>query len=348
MNNVFCVTSYNSVGCTFIDWSVYFLSNQTQHYNVKSTSWLPVSSNPLTELNAHVHAKNHPQGYATTKSFIEHIESLPSNGLHSIYPWALAPSAAAECLNLPPESIGDPTAFDHINQFRKDDYTKLLNLCREKQIKTVFVKSDPQSILYFQKKRVLEHLLLDHKTTATTQQQLNDEFQTVFFNRSLSEWQDKGLTEIWDVRERLALDTRPFDQNLINFVPDLQHPNLWINSIDLWTRTPAVLEKILKFLDLPLDHEKFTQWLPICREWQKIQLDILEFCFNQEHIVNAIINNWHYDIDLTFDQEVIIQHCLIYQHGLNLKTWQLEKFPKNTKDLHKLLEDNIHQVPKIY
>lgn len=344
MNNLFCVTSYNSVGCTFIDWSVYFLSNQSQHYNVKSNSWLPVSPNPLTELNAHGHDRNHPQGYDTTKSFIEHIETLTSDRLHSIYPWALVPGAAAAYLNLPPESISNTDILKRINQFKKDDYHEILNLCREKQIKTVFVQSDPVSILYFQKRRVLAHLLLDYKTTATSEQQLNDEFQTVFFNKSLTDWQDNGLTKIWDVRERLALDTRPFDQDLINFVPDLQHPHLWINSFDLWTRTPDVLEKIMKFLELPIDHEKFNQWLPICSKWQKIQLDILEFCFNQEHIVNAIINNWHYEIDLTFDQEVVVQHCLIYQHGLNLKTWQLEKFPKNTKDLHKLLEPNIHPI----
>lgn len=344
MNNVFCVTSYNSVGCTFIDWSVYFLSNQFQHYNVNSNRWLPVSSNPLTELNAHGHDKNHPQGYDTTKSFIEHIETLTSDRLHSIYPWALTPGAAAAYLNLPPESISNADTFKRITQFRKDDYHELLNLCGAKQIKTVFVQSDPGSILYFQKRRVLAYLLLDYTTTSTTEQQLNNEFQTVFFNKSLTDWQDNGLIEIWDVRERLALDTRPFDQNLINFVPDLQHPYLWINSFDLWTRTPDVLEKIMKFLELPIDHEKFNQWLPICSKWQKIQLDILEFCFNQEHIVNAIINNWYYEIDLTFDQEVIVQHCLIYQHGLNLKTWQLEKFPKNTKDLHKLLEPNIHPI----
>jgi hypothetical protein len=344
MNNVFCVTSYNSVGCTFVDWSVYFLSNQSQHYNVNTSRWLPVSQNPLSGLNAHGHEKNHPQGHDTTKHFIEHIESLPSDRLHSIYPWALVPGAAADYLNLPPESIGDPDTLKRITQFKKDDYNKLLNLCHAKQIKTVFVQADPGSILYLLKKRVLTYLLLDYKTVSTNIQQLNDEFQTVFFKNSIADWQARGLTEIWDVRERLALDTRPFDQDAINFVPDLQHPHLWINSIDLWTRTPDVIEKIMKFLELPINDEKFNQWLPICREWQKIQLDSLEFGFNQEHIVKAIINNWHYEIDLTFDQEVIIQHCLIYQHGLNLKTWQLEKFPNNTKDLHKLLEPNIHPI----
>ena len=60
--------------------------------------------------------------------------------------------------------------------------------------------------------------------------------------------------------------------------------------------------------------------------------------------MDAIVNNWHYEIDLTFEQEVIVQHCLIYQHGLNLKTWQLEQFPRNTRDLHRLLEPNTHTV----
>jgi len=83
-------------------------------------------------------------------------------------------------------------------------------------------------------------------------------------------------------------------------------------------------------------------------DWQKKQLDLLDFCYNQPHIVDAIVNNLYYEIDLTFDQEIIIQHCLIYQHGLNLKTWQLEKFPNNTQDLHKLLEPNIHSVENIY
>jgi hypothetical protein len=71
---------------------------------------------------------------------------------------------------------------------------------------------------------------------------------------------------------------------------------------------------------------------------------LLEFCYNYKHIVDSVVNNWYYQIDLTFEQEVVIQHCLIYQHNLNLKTWELTKFPSNTQDLHKLLEPNIHPI----
>ena len=166
----------------------------------------------------------------------------------------------------------------------------------------------------------------------------------MFFSQSLEKWKDLSLDNVWDLREQMALNLRPFDLSRIEFVPDQHLSYLWINSIDLWTRTPQVIEKIMKYLQLPVGKEQWDQWLPVCLNWQKIQLDILEFCFNQPHIVKAIVNNWDYEIDLTFEQEVIIQHCLIYQHGLNLKTWQLERFPCNTRDLHILLEPNTHQV----
>jgi hypothetical protein len=50
--------------------------------------------------------------------------------------------------------------------------------------------------------------------------------------------------------------------------------------------------------------------------------------------------------NLDFYKEVIIQNALLYKQNLNLKNWQLEKFPANTQDLHKLLEPNIHQLIK--
>jgi hypothetical protein len=344
MNNIFCVTSYNSVGCTFIDWSVYFLTGQTQHYNVKSNSWLPVTQNPLTDLNAHGHLKNHPSGYIKFQQCVTQLAQLRSDTLHSVYPCPLLIGAAAKRLDLPIDSISDGAVLDRITQFTKNDYSEILKLCEQQQIKTVYVACDLNTILYFDKKRIIRPLLSNYKTQASSSQQAQDEFQSLFFNQSLVQWKEQGLDNCWDVRERMALDSRPFDTTAIDFVPVIAGQHLWINSIDLWTRTTSVIEKIMNYLELSIDPERLAQWLPICCAWQKIQLDILDFCYNQKHIVDAIVNNWHYEIDLTFDQEVIIQHCLIYQHGLNLKTWQLEKFPSNTKDLHKMLEPNTHMV----
>jgi hypothetical protein len=343
MKNIFCVTSYNSVGCSFIDWSVYFLTGQAQHYNVKLKSCLPVSQNPVTPLNAHGHKKNHPFGYAETQQYLDHIKSVNDNKLHSIYPTAILFGMAAEYLNLPADSIRNPDDFNSITQFKKNDFGKVLKLCEHQQIKTVYVASDPATILYFDKKRTVSALLLNYNTPADSIQHVKEDFHETFFNQSLSQWKNLGLTEIWDVRERMALDTRPFGFD-IEFTPPFSNTLLWVNSLDLWTRTPWVIKKIMNHLQLPIDSKRFDQWLTVCSSWQKIQLDILDFCYNQQHIVEAIVNDWYYEIDLTFDQEVIIQHCLIYQRGLNLKTWQLKKFPNNTKDLHKLLEPNTHPI----
>ena len=49
-----------------------------------------------------------------------------------------------------------------------------------------------------------------------------------------------------------------------------------------------------------------------------------------------------FNLDLM--QEAAIQRELIYNYSLNLKTWQLEKFT-NTKQLHGLLEPNLHPIP---
>jgi len=45
----------------------------------------------------------------------------------------------------------------------------------------------------------------------------------------------------------------------------------------------------------------------------------------------------------------MMQHALIYKHGLTLKGWGLENFPDDTKDLHQLLEPNVyHDVEDLY
>jgi hypothetical protein len=105
----------------------------------------------------------------------------------------------------------------------------------------------------------------------------------------------------------------------------------------------------MEFCELAVDATRWESWLAVYNKWQKLHLEILEFTFNYQHIVDAIVNDWYYELnDLSFEQEIVIQHCLIYQHGLNLKTWGLEKFPANTKELHQLLEPNIHKIDSIY
>ena len=130
---------------------------------------------------------------------------------------------------------------------------------------------------------------------------------------------------------------------------DFTKSHFYAESESMWYDGKITIEQLMKFLNIPIDKTLWDRWVDVYNKWQQLQLEILKFGINFDHIINSIVNNWYYEIgNLTFELEVIIQHYLIYKHGLNLKTWQLEKFPSNTQDLYKLLEPNIHPVPSIY
>jgi hypothetical protein len=344
MNKKICVTSYESVGCTFVDWSLHYLSGQTQYYNLQSGQWIPISQNPITNINAHGHDKNHPCGYSITNFFIEQFNLLP-DAMYSMYPFKLRFDIATKLTKIPSDQLCNPEVFNQVVKFINDDYKKILQACHEQQVQVIYVHADPRMFLYHQNVRDLDKYLIKPGTPASEHDKRN-EIQEIFFNNSVMQWKELNLTEVWDIRERMALDIRP--NSVLTCDLDFQFPHHWVNCLDLWTRTENTIKNIMSYLNLEIVPACWQAWLPICKAWQEQQLSLLDFCYNQPHIVESIVNNWHYEIDLTFHQEVLIQHFLIYQYGLNLKTWQLEKFPSNTQDLHKLLEPNIHTVPKIY
>jgi len=176
--------------------------------------------------------------------------------------------------------------------------------------------------------------------------EMYNELDSVFFNQSIKSWNQQGLTNIWDIRERRALQSNLIDinHNIGKITVDFSFEHYWMDCRSWWFDGVDIIQDIITWLNLIIDHDRFQQWLPIYYAWQKIQSKHLRFQFSYQHIIDSIVNNWSYPIDLTFDEEVFIQHCLIYQHNLNLKTWQLTKFPNNTQHLHKLLEPNIHVV----
>lgn len=340
--SVYCIASPRSVGCTFFDWTIHFLSGQDKFYRIEDREWIPLAANPLQEINAHGHSKNHPAGFRNTQEFIKQALTKPKDQLYSIYPIPMHVFDAAINLQISSDQIGSPDNWALINQYSKNDFDQLFEFCNQQNVKFIYVGDHPDIQLYYLATRNISPLMTTGKL-ATTINDANAEFQQVFFNNSIKKWNQLELTDIWDQRERQALDTRPFHQTDTKFSGFL-YPHLWINCQDLWYNGEQAALKMLQYLELDLDSNKLAAWRPIYAEWQKKQLQLVEFNFNCQHIVDSIVHNWYYEIDLTFEQEVVIQHCLIYQHNLNLKTWQLSKFPNNTQDLHKLLEPNIHPL----
>ena len=345
MNNVICVTSANSIGCTFLDWSIHFLSGQQDFYHCKSQSLIPLSQNPIKQLNAHGHKKNHPAGLDSTARMHQHLLSLPQARFYSMYP--IMPLDTA--INRSGYSL-EQYAQTEIQQQIADEclaeFCNIINYLLDNDSPVIVIEQNAKLQVYTSMIRQLDRRLMQDKPVETYQQLMNEQ-NSIYFQSSVDTWQDLGLTNIWDQRERDALNIRPFNKS--NFVCNFNRPICRIDSLELWGFGPQVVHKVMNFLQLGIDANRLDNWHQVYRSWQKNQFDILEFAINLDYIVDAIVNNWYYQLPkLTYQQEVIIQHCLIYQHGLNLKTWQLEKFPSNAQQLHVLLEANTHPVEKIY
>jgi hypothetical protein len=340
--SVFCITSQGSIGCTFLDWSIHFLSGQKQFYRCNVGQWELLSNDPVQSVNAHGHPKNHPGGPKNIQRDIQQLLAQPKDKLYSLYPTAPRGITIANQLNIPIESVGQTDNYQQIRDRLAKDFNEIFEICQRENIKIIYVSADPYAALYFLNIRFFDAGFFHNAPLESTADAKNQILET-FFKDSIKTWQSQGLNNIWDERERQALDLRP----LLIDQPEpkgLQYPHLWINSMEVWNSGESAVLKMLQYLDLKVDQVRLEAWRPIYTKWQAIQQQNLNFCYQYQHIVDSIVNNWYYEIDLTFDQEVVVQHCLIYQHNLNLKTWQLIKFPNNTQDLHKLLEPNIHKL----
>lgn len=348
---IVCITSPLSVGCSFVDWSMHFLAGESTYYSVTEKQWVNLASpeSLFTVINAHGHKKNHSHGRQENIEFINQFRRLKNARLCSNYPVIQHIDVVANELKLDCQSLTQPEIWQSIQQYQKEDYLNIFNDSIDSGAKVVYIscQTDPATTLYFSEPRAFDRFLTQNKSP-TSIADMNAEFQQLFFSQSTSTWNELNLTDIWDVRERMALDLRPF-ATPVHEITDFTKNHLWINCVDLWYRGPMVIKKIMTYIDLPIDHSRYSHWTKVYAHWQQMQLDKLEFSFNINHIIDCIINNWHYELGtLSLTQEAIIQHLLIYKHNLNLKTWQLEKFPSNTKDLHLLLEPNIHSTVVLY
>jgi hypothetical protein len=353
MSNIFCVTSTQSTGCTFIDWSIHWLSGADTFYSITS-GVIKLTDSPLSNINAHGHKRNHPKGFAQTKDAVDHLTNTTYNGELSIYPVALKIDASAKELGIPitESHVFDANNMDSITDFSQQDFAKCWDYCHDNNVKIIFVSPSSTNPVYFLTGRSLDRQLLNEKPYASIDDFMQD-YLNIFFKESLTVWEDSyGLRNKWDLREFLALNLRPYNQLTQNEYIDFTQQHLYIDSQEIWHDGERTMVDIMQYLGINLDKTRLPQWEDQYRIWQAMQTKILKFSWNYEYICDCIVKNFYYNLssyNLTLQQEALIQHILIFKHGLNLKSWGLEKFPNNTQDLHLLLEPNrAHKVEDIY
>lgn len=291
-------------------------------------------SDPVAGTNAHGHPRNLCSGLAGSQIM---LQALPRcDRPVSFYATDRPVDVCCLDLGLPVDQLRYHTA--QVLAYQLDDYTRMLSWLADQGVPVIYVAFDPAVQGYLWQSRTLDRKRFSAES-ARDHEDMEQEFQSMFFPDS------QQPSEIWDTRERMALDLRPFDQpHYQDLTWSGRHH--WINCQDLWFDTESAVTGAMAWLGIKVHTPRLESWRGQARSWQHIQNRSLKFSRELQQIVLCTVKGHYHEIPkLTLKQEAIIQHCLIYHHGLNLRTWQLDHFPNNTLDLHQLLEPNQHPLP---
>lgn len=332
LTNMFCVTSLEQLGCTFLDWSIHYLSGQTEYFytgirktEIKPIAWTKLSDNPVKSINAHGHPKNHPHGSDELNLEIKIIKdtNIPTK-LYSSYP-------------VPKDGFKGTIKE---NQYIIEDYIKIFDICKDNGIPLIFVTRYPIDYLMN---------LRNRDTYNKNPRDLNTiiDYQRQYFPENIKKWNEAA----WDSREFLAVHIRPFENYLESLFSKtkymhemLSKDHYRVNANRLWFDGELVLISILQFLNLKLDTSRLAKWKDVYRNWQEnVTIPYSRLSWDISLICQSIVNGYSLDLSsykLDLYDEAIILHVLLYQYNLNIKSYGLESFPKNTKDLHMILEKN--------
>jgi hypothetical protein len=287
--------------------------------------WRTVDPHPLTKHNAHKFKPNQPNGIpnCTSDDLFQYLYALaqtPTDTWHTVY----------------------------FHDFHQDDTTTAaLNWANECADKLIVVDSSDHVLYHtdYHKRGGRDAKGNPQMIDAKTWQ---EDFINKYFLSSKQRWKDLQLTNVWDDREFMALNFRPFNRSSMQSRIRRSRPYFLLKGPDLWTSFDHNLSALFEYIGAEICHDRMDQWLQVYKEWRPFHHQRLMFCFYFESIIQNILNGNHMDLTrfhLDIEQEAAIQHALIYRHNLNFRTWQLERF-LDTKQLHDLLEPNIHPLER--
>jgi hypothetical protein len=326
-----------AVGGTFLTWSLHYLAGHKKYFYSKTNSWIDVPEDPTTNNNAHAFLVNHPDKIDQVPNMLATLKDMQTSDFHTMYIHNLNEDTRSSNARMNPGTRHQPTA-------------ELISAIAT-EFKKIIVLYSGHSLYHCSTRfRNLSSKWSDYnKKNLSNEEQLQD-FVEHFFTDSHKIWQEQNLNHVWDQREFLALNIRPFSVPNISVNIDLTIPHYSFDTFELYTIFDQTVDQLFDFLEIQINNDKKTHWMKVYNKWKKIHANRLSFAMYFDTIVNYIINGNNMDLvrfDFDLMQEAAIQHYLIYKHNLNLKTWELEKFT-NTKQLHTLLEPNTHKLENTY
>lgn len=309
------MTSYHAGG-TFIAWTIYYLSGVTHYYRAKEDRMLEICYDPinLVEKNAHNFWPNLPM---TKKDFDQFYDKMRSR--HDINFLFLH-------------------QVDGYTQNDVNDKLKSLD-------KIIFVDISPSYKKYYCMLEGRIFLREQYKSDGTfpSWEELHMDVLNRFYSDSLKRF--GSIETPWDHREFLALI---FDWDKKGIISDRydrkRFDHFYVDNVDVWLRFDQILPDVFGYLGLAIDQTRLGQWSQVYSRWKMFHKDRISFCLYFDSIVDGIVSGIDMDLgrfNLDVVQEAALLRSLMEKHGLNLRAYGLERF-KNTAELHKLLEPNIH------
>lgn len=314
-----------AVGGTFLNWSIHYLAGEKEYWSAWTKKPMPLIDSPVRGKNAHDFIANQVHYLSEFFDVSDALTQSTTDLLKVIYFHHFRNTTEAK----DPDTC---TAVSHLNQL---------------QAKTIFLTLNPQHLLYqcsYEKRSMVYSG--DYSRILLTAREILDHFIDRFFADSRPHWDQPNLDRIWDLREFVALNIDPFAIHTVQPMIELSSQPYVLDAVELMTMFDSSVYDLFRYLDIEIDPVRYEKWLPAYLKWKRVHSRRLKFVFNFQLIVHSIVEGCDLDLtrfELDIMQEAAIQRALIYQHGLNLKTWQLEKFV-NTAQLHALLEPNFHPL----
>jgi hypothetical protein len=156
------------------------------------------------------------------------------------------------------------------------------------------------------------------------------------WNKYYTSWKDMQL---WELREWLSLFYTVWVQEWINSKDVKFSKDVFpITNTEILDNLESTFIKIVNHLNLTLTNE--SELSEFCKKWTKAQ----QYIVDEYNLIEPIVQNSIDNVDFDWQELNIITESIIQQKirlaGYEIRCYNLNKFPTNSKELNKLLEKN--------
>jgi hypothetical protein len=312
-------TSYGQLGCTFLNWSLHYLSGDTRTWYEEEKSWIRIIENPLTKNDSHGFKKNHPMTISDWKKLIDIFSSYDRNNKFSFYGITLGTG----------------------KKWNMENFNEAISYSIDKKIKLIYLGTEYSTYNLVERSQfsVGWDQALRNKIYMKN---IKEYFETVPNLESLTGTISKA-------RDFLSLSMgnikEPLDQEIIK--DHSSHENfLFVNCHELLTNEKECLKGLFNFLNLEIDSSRMDNWLEVHSKWKENLLPLLNFYRDLPTILSSIINGVSHPLEqyrLDIFTEAIIQYELMKKHNDRLLISQLDQFPDDTKKLTPFLKSFLRK-----